>query len=287
MEISLPDAINLKFAGENIADDTYIRILWVFSYKAVVWERITKVIAFISSLTILMDIIGEDKIKVQILETKEEFEENTRIKSFKELLGYENKGQLIAIIIGTILSFIIIFSTIIYLGRYNWFESLSLIDKYIYLYSSFITVNNVILLIISTVFMLIVTMIFFGIYIILNIIFKLIGFGYFKGNDITNIYFYEKHNKTIVKKVYNLILIIIGIITLPFMLIVSIPCIIFCIYFGAPLVLGTYIFFKLQKYYKNIGLYLFSSLYYDLKKIVSRIAFLLIILSFALDFLLS
>ena len=64
-------------------------------------------------------------------------------------------------------------------------------------------------------------------------------------------------------------------------------CIIFCIYFGAPLVLGTYIFFKLQKYYKNIGLYLFSSLYYDLKKIVSRIAFLLIILSFALDFLLS
>ena len=63
MEITLVDAFNTWSSGEKVNEDAFIRILWFFSYKSLIWQRISKIIAFLSSCTIILDIIGEENLR--------------------------------------------------------------------------------------------------------------------------------------------------------------------------------------------------------------------------------
>ena len=63
MQITLVDAFNTWSSGDKVNEDTFVRILWFFSYKSLIWQIISKTIAFLSSFTIILDIIGEDNIR--------------------------------------------------------------------------------------------------------------------------------------------------------------------------------------------------------------------------------
>ena len=301
MTITLPEVFSFWLKGEKIDDNTYIQILWVFSYKALIWGRISKIISFFSSLTIVLDIIGEENLKKYADNIKAFIQKINIARILIKLVTKDSKDIEKLKDLHFIYIFLILLVMYLTSNLINYIVTKYTSIKYLVLYISKVTGlgSNVIFqlyLLLSFILMLVASVLWISVNNELLITFDKKRYGYLiETNKKKYFLFYEQYKH--IKILYKFI-VIISAILLIFCSLITILSTIYFFYFIIedvgknfefviiPIIyLGIMLISIIFKYIIIFIAYILSLKY--LRNIISLIALTLFIVSFTLDLLLS